>query len=118
MECPTCGAPMRPLFVGEYCPNDCDRKRATSRDVKWWIVNACTFDVGSEYEMFGDVFILTDNEPDALGEYISRRDRGYKSTTLNEVIEIGPHSVEAGTTSPGFHFVRVENRRVKVRRIR
>lgn len=23
--CPQCGTPMKPLFVGEYCPNDCDR---------------------------------------------------------------------------------------------
>lgn len=26
--CPTCGAAMKPLFVGEYCPRDCDRPRS------------------------------------------------------------------------------------------
>jgi hypothetical protein len=26
MKCPDCGAEMKDLFTGQYCPNDCDRK--------------------------------------------------------------------------------------------
>lgn len=27
MRCPVCKGPMKPLFNGLYCPNDCDRKQ-------------------------------------------------------------------------------------------
>ena len=26
MTCPRCGAEMKPLFWGFYCPNDCDKR--------------------------------------------------------------------------------------------
>lgn len=26
MNCPICRSQMKPLFTGEFCPNDCDRK--------------------------------------------------------------------------------------------
>lgn len=32
-KCPTCQSEMKPLFVGEYCPNDCDRPRVTMKSV-------------------------------------------------------------------------------------
>ena len=30
MNCPTCKSEMKPLFVGFFCPRDCDRKSAGS----------------------------------------------------------------------------------------
>ena len=31
MKCPTCNVGMKPLFVGFYCPNDCDKATSTRR---------------------------------------------------------------------------------------
>lgn len=31
MTCDTCGCDMRPLFVGFFCPNDCDRRPKLSK---------------------------------------------------------------------------------------
>lgn len=35
MKCPTCGRQMRPLFIGEYCPSDCDKKAKPIVDDFW-----------------------------------------------------------------------------------
>lgn len=33
-KCPICGADMKVLFTGFYCPNDCDKKDAQNNDVE------------------------------------------------------------------------------------
>lgn len=35
MNCPTCSTPMKPLFSGEFCPNDCDRTSAKVKEESW-----------------------------------------------------------------------------------
>lgn len=36
MKCPACASEMKPLFVGYYCPKDCDRKPAAKDAVDSW----------------------------------------------------------------------------------
>lgn len=36
MRCPRCGAEMRPLLTGVYCPNDCDRAPGVTATEAWY----------------------------------------------------------------------------------
>lgn len=37
MTCITCQSPMKPLFTGFFCPNDCDRKKTDEQSMGWWV---------------------------------------------------------------------------------
>lgn len=61
MKCKECGAEMKPLFVGEFCPNDCDkpevlakRKAAQASQEKADVSSVGSFFLNDEqfYKMF------------------------------------------------------------------
>ena len=79
--CPSCGTSMKPLFVGFFCPNDCDQKAPSAKSLL----------------------------PESSWEYKDRTGKRWKVTHVNS-IALGPTVIRGwALTQDGINGAKVED---------